>query len=346
MKLTDKNKHFLYHIFFYNLIFIVFFCFAAGSFSYAAKKINNTTKIAVISDLNGSYGSLKYHKQIPEVISHLVAAKPDLVISTGDMIAGQRLSPLLKRPKLEAMWESFHHNVSNTLLQAGIPFAVTAGNHDASLSKKFKLERQIYQQQWLKRVPQINFIDRSNYPFYYAFEVKNILFISVDATTVGHLSAKQFIWLEELLKQAEGKYRQKVIFSHLPIWPFAQNRERDIIGDPKLEALLQNHQVALYLSGHHHAFYPGYKDGITHVSQACLGSGLRKYIGSSQLSRRGYTMIEIDENNEIMINGYDSSDLNNPIDIKRLPEKIKSKYATLIRIDLNDQKHKVYLKSY
>ena len=45
-------------------------------------------------------------------------------------------------------------------------------------------------------------------------------------------------------------------------------------------------------------------------------------------------MIEIDKNNEIRINGYDSSDLKNPIDIKRLPEKIKSKYATLIRNDL------------
>lgn len=334
MQLIDRKKSCFYCIYFYNIILVVFFCFAAGSLSYAGKNTNNAIKIAVISDLNGSYGSIKYHKQIPEVISHIVDIKPDLVISTGDMIAGQRLSPLLKRPKLETMWESFHNTVSDTLLQAGIPFAITAGNHDASLTKKFKLERQIYQQQWLKRVLEVNFIDRSNYPFYYAFELKNILFIAVDATTVGHLSGKQFSWLEELLKQAKAKYRQKIIFSHLPVWPFAESREKEIIGDPKLEALLQNNHVALYLSGHHHAFYPGYKDGITHVSQACLCSGLRKYIGSSQQSRRGYTMIEIDKNNEIRINGYDSSDLKNPIDIKRLPEKIKSKYATLIRTDL------------
>ena len=309
--------------------------------SFAEKKVRQDAvhkkqiiKIAVISDLNGRYGSTDYNKQIPKVISHLVDIQPDLVISTGDMIAGQRIRPLLKRTQLEAMWASFHNNVSKPLAEGKLPFAITAGNHDASLSKKFHLERQIYQQQWLKRIPDVHFIDRSHYPFYYAFEVKNILFISLDATVVGRLSKEQFSWLKQLLSQSKGQYRQQIVFSHLPVWPFTQSRERDIIGDPKLEALLQKYNVALYLSGHHHAFYPGYKDGITHVSQACLGSGLRKYIGSSQRSKRGYTMIEIDENNKIKISGYNASDLNKAIDIKQLPEKIKSKYATLIRNDL------------
>jgi len=61
---------------------------------------------------------------------------------------------------------------------------------------------------------------------------------------------------------------------------------------------------------------------------------LRKYTGSSQRSQRGYTIIEIDESNKIKISGYDATDLNKAIDIKQLPEKIKSKYATLIRNDL------------
>jgi len=308
--------------------------FICISNSHAEQNTDQAIKIAVISDLNGSYGSIDYNKQIPEIIANLVNINPDLVISTGDMIAGQRIRPLLQRPQLEAMWTSFHNNVSNVLSEAGLPFAITAGNHDGSLSNKFGLERQIYQEQWLTRAPDVDFIDRSYYPFYYAFEIKNILFISLDATVVGHLSIKQFSWLEELLKQSQNKYRHQIVFSHLPIWPFAQGREREIIGDPMLEALLQQHNVTVYLSGHHHAFYPGYKDGIMYVSQACLGSGLRKYIGSYQRSRRGYTMVEIDENNKIQIAGYDASNLNKPIDIKQLPKKIKSKYATLIRTDL------------
>jgi len=318
--------------------FITFSLCITAANSYSSETTDKPIKIAVISDLNGSYGSTKYNKQIPEVISHIIDIKPDVIISTGDMIAGQRLRPLLKRPQLEAMWTAFHLNVSDALNEAKLPFAITAGNHDGSLSKQFHLERKIYQEQWLKRVPDVHFIDRSNYPFYYAFEIKNILFISLDATTVGHLSKKQFTWLETMLKNSKDKYRHHIAFSHLPVWPFTQSRERDIIGDPGLESLLQQYNVNLYLSGHHHAFYPGYKDGITHVSQACLGSGLRQYIGTSQRSRRGFTMIEIDKNNNVVINGYDSSDLNTAIDIKRLPEKITSQYATLIRIDLIDEK--------
>ena len=316
-------------------LFLGFFLlFIFCSVIYADQKNNNSMTIAVISDLNGSYGSVEYNNDIPRVISHLAKVRPDLVISTGDMIAGQRLSPLLKKPQLESMWSSFHNNVSNTLLDAKIPFAVTAGNHDASLSKKFRLEREIYKKQWLSRVPEVNFVNKENYPFYYAFELKNILFVSLDATTIGHLSNTQFNWLKNLLNQSKSKYRHIIMFSHLPIWPFAQNRERDIIGDPKLELLLQQHGVSLYLSGHHHAFYPGYKDGITHVSQACLGSGSRKYIGTSKRSKQAYTLIDIDENNKIKITAYEASDLNKAIDIKQLPRQIKSPYATLIRADL------------
>jgi 3',5'-cyclic AMP phosphodiesterase CpdA len=288
----------------------------------------------VISDLNSSYGSIEYHKQIPRVISHIAHLKPDLVISTGDMVAGQRLSPLLERPQLDAMWASFHENVSNPLARADIPFAVTAGNHDASLAKKFDLERETYRDQWLSRIPDVNFIDQTHYPFYYAFEVKDVLFIALDATVVGHLSTQQFAWLQSLLEEQEGEFRHRVAFSHLPIWPFAQNRERDIIGDPKLESLLQAHHVALYLSGHHHAFYPGFKDGITHVSQACLGSGLRKYIGSEQRASRGYTLIDIDANNKIHISAYYASNPEQAISFKNLPEKIKSRYAVLLREDI------------
>ena len=316
---------------------IIFISLSISLNAFSAEKANEAIKIAIISDLNGSYGSVKYNKSIPKVVSHLVAMKPDLVISTGDMVAGQRLKPLLKRTQLESMWSSFHANVSATLAAAKLPFAVTAGNHDASLEKKFHLERKVYQEQWSVRVPDVNFIDKSNYPFYYAFEVKNILFISLDASIVGHLSKKQFSWLENLLKKTKGQYRYQIPFSHLPIWPFAQDREREIIGDPKLDSLLQDHKVALYLSGHHHAFYPGYKEGIIHVSQACLGSGLRKYIGSSQLSKRGFTIIDIDENDKISITAYETADLNKPVDWKDLPRKIKSRYATLIREDLAEK---------
>ena len=40
----------------------------------------------------------------------------------------------------------------------------------------------------------------------------------------------------------------------------------------------------------------------------------------------------------IKITAYDTSDLHNPIDLRLLPKKIKSRYATLIRADLVEKK--------
>lgn len=91
------------------------------------------------------------------------------------------------------------------------------------------------------------------------------------------------------------------------------------------------------MNGHHHAFYPGYKEGIIHVSQACLGSGLRNYIGTSQRSKQGFTLIDIDVNNNIHISAYETPVLTKPVDFERLPEKIKSQFALLIREDLVDK---------
>ena len=69
-------------------------------------------RVAVISDLNGSYGSTQYEAGVAATIERLVELRPDLVISTGDMVAGQRLHPPLGRAAVEAMWSAVHAQVS------------------------------------------------------------------------------------------------------------------------------------------------------------------------------------------------------------------------------------------
>ena len=49
-----------------------------------------TCKIFVISDLNGSYGSTHYAPEVSTAINYITTQKPDLVISTGDHVAGQK----------------------------------------------------------------------------------------------------------------------------------------------------------------------------------------------------------------------------------------------------------------
>jgi len=81
------------------------------------------TRVVVVSDLNESYGSTRYSAAVDDAVRRTVALAPDLVISTGDMIAGQRLSPPLNAGEVRAMWEAFDRHVTTPLAQAGLPVA-------------------------------------------------------------------------------------------------------------------------------------------------------------------------------------------------------------------------------
>ena len=295
-----------------------------------------TLRVAVISDLNGAYGSTSYEPGIAPAIARLVELHPDLVISTGDMVAGQRLHPPLERPAVLSMWAAFHAQVTDPVAAAGIPFAATPGNHDGSAYAGFALERAIYREQWQARTQGLRFVDRGDFPFHYAFAMGDVLFVSLDATRVGALDPAQRAWLEALLEREGGNYRHRVVFGHLPVYPFAQGRETEVTADHDLERLLQRYGVELYLSGHHHAFYPGYHDGIRHVGQACLGAGPRKLIGDAARSERAVTWLEFDEE-ETRISALVAPQLERRIDFTTLPTSIRSRYGTLVRDDLRRQ---------
>jgi len=293
-------------------------------------------RVAVISDLNGSYGSTRYESTVDGAVRRIVALRPDLVISTGDMVAGQR-KPHLTRDQVEAMWQAFHAHVSDPLAKAGIPLAVTPGNHDGSAYHGFELERRIYGEQWSARRPAVAFVDAAHYPYHYAFAAGDALFVSLDATTLGELPPGQMAWLRDLLAQHGGTYKQRIVFSHVPLWPFAQGRETEYIGDPALEQLLRKARVDLYLSGHHHAFYPGHKDGIHLVSQSCVGAGPRRLIGSAGRSPRAITLIEV-AGDTLRLAALEGPDFTRPIDWRTLPERIRSNAAELIRADLVERR--------
>src|SRR5690554_4418925 len=71
--------------------------------------------VALVSDMNGSYGSTAYGAHVHNAVTWLIdTVKPDLVLSAGDMVAGQRGE--LDYP---AMWSSFHKTVTLPLASAG-----------------------------------------------------------------------------------------------------------------------------------------------------------------------------------------------------------------------------------
>jgi 3',5'-cyclic AMP phosphodiesterase CpdA len=277
-------------------------------------------RVVVISDLNGSYGSTDYAGTVHSAIAAIIQLKPDVVISTGDMVAGQR-RPALSADEVGRMWQGFHAAVTSPLEAAGIPFLVTPGNHDASAYRGFARERMIYREQWKDRAPSGV---SGDWPFAYAVDFGGIRFVSLDATTVGALPADQMRWLESL--QDDGGLT--VAFSHLPLHPIAQDRETEIIGDPELARIFDTIGADLHLTGHHHAFYVGSADGIAFVAQSCLGGGARSLIGSQARSGKGFTVIDVVDG-QLQVVGLGGSDFA-PITLSSLPQRI----GQLTRLDL------------
>lgn len=290
-------------------------------------------RVAVISDLNGSYGTVGHGDTVHDAVARIIALRPDLVISTGDMVAGQRRT-LLPREQVEAMWQAFHAAVTEPLANAAIPLAVTPGNHDASAYPRFTAERQLYADQWRERRSGLPFVDAAAFPFNYAFALSGVLFVSLDVTVTGHVAEETKAWLRDLLRQQGQAHRYRVVFSHVPVWPFADGRIREATRDRELHRLVAEAGVDLYLSGHHHVFYPGVLDGVTYISQSCLGSAARRLAGDDPGHvGKGFTLLEFAPQG-IRAAALTAPDFRRPLDWRRLPAGIPAGGETLTRADL------------
>ena len=284
--------------------------------------------VAVISDLNGGYGSTHYDDAVHGAVDELLERSPDLVLSTGDMVAGQRAGI-----DHAAMWRSFHAAVSDRLRAASIPFAVTPGNHDASGYPTFEHERDLFVEQWRARRPDVEFQDDSHFPLRYSFVVGPALFISLDATTIGPLDEEQMGWLDEQLSIG-ARHPVKIVFGHVPLHPFAVGRETEHIGDPGLEALLLSHGVELFISGHHHAYYPGRRGALRLVSTSCLGGGPRPLIGTSSRSARSLLFFTIGPDGVSGLDAYTGDGFDERIERASLPDHVGAGSTRIDRDDL------------
>lgn len=284
--------------------------------------------VAVVSDLNGPYGATRYRPEVHAAIERIVEVAPDLVLSTGDMVAGQR-----EGLDYRAMWSAFHDAVSNPLARAGIPFAVTPGNHDASGYPTFENERSIFAEEWRARRPPLAFVDDVHYPLRYAFVEGGALFVSLDATRIGPLDDAQRAWLEGVLA-ANATSEPKIVFGHLPLYPFSFGREMQALADRGLEELYLRHGVDLVISGHHHAYYPGRRGGLRLVGTSCLGSGPRKLLGDDRLAERSVLLFRIEDGTIAALDAHAGAGFDVPIPRSTLPPSVGKGSMTVRRDDL------------
>lgn len=288
-------------------------------------------RIAVISDLNDSYGSTTYGDTVHAAVAALAGqVKPDLVLVTGDMVAGQQGGL-----DYQAMWSGFHAAVTAPLRDAGIPLAVTPGNHDASGYAAFAAERAIFVDQWSlsENMPAVEMIDASSYPLRYSFAHRGAFFLSLDATTIGPLDQEQRDWVAAQLDAARG-YPVKIAYGHIPLHSVAVGREDEILGDDALEAIFRDHGITAYISGHHHAYYPGARDGLRLVSMSCLGSGPRPLIGTDGATPRALLQVDIEDGAVSSLEALLAPDFGQVIDRATLPESLSYGGKSVMRDDL------------
>ncbi len=302
-------------------------------------------RIVVISDLNSQYGSTEYEPEIDKAIALIPQWQPNLVLCGGDMIAGQKKS--LTESQIKAMWEAFDVHVAAPLRKYNIPFGFTIGNHDGSgavVNQKliFAGERDLASAYWndLKHEPNLNFVDRAKFPFYYTFEQEDIFFLVWDAST-SNLTPTQLAWVEKSLQsEAAQQATMKIAIGHLPLYPVAQQKNKPgeyLTQGDKLRSLLEKYQVHTYISGHHHAYYPGKKGKLQLLHAGALGQGARQLIGSDLPPRNTITIVDI--NRATATTTYTTYDIKTlqKISYSELPPFISSEVGVIWRRDLKQE---------
>jgi hypothetical protein len=201
------------------------------------------------------------------------------------------------------MWAAFGQQVLDPLRRAQLPFAFALGNHDASGSRSgggytFALDRQQAERFWTPRRGQLGlqFVDASRFPFAYSVR-QNDLFLLVWDASAAAVPAEQIAWAERSLASpaAQGA-RVRLVLGHLPLQAISQGRDRPgevLQGADQLQRLLERQGVQAYISGHHHAFFPGRSGGLDLLALGALGSGPRRLLGASQLPRHTFTLIDL-----------------------------------------------------
>ncbi|MGB3202632.1 MAG: metallophosphoesterase [Nodosilinea sp.] len=260
-------------------------------------------RLVAISDLNGAYGSTDYDPEVDKAIALMPFWQPDLVVCSGDMVAGQ--NPALTPEQITAMWQAFDDHVAAPLRQQDVPFGFTIGNHDASSARGvhdqflFQQERDLASAYWANPAhsPGVTFIDRTDFPFYYTFEQQGIFYMAWDGSS-SRIPTDKLAWVEQALaSDAAQQAKARILLSHLPLYGVAVGRDEpgEVMDNAdQLRAMLERYRVHTYISGHQHAYYPGHRGQLQLLHTGILGSGPRPLIDSALPPWKVVTVIDVD----------------------------------------------------
>lgn len=308
--------------------------------------VRGDVRIVVISDLNSAYGSTDYETEVHKAIALIPDWKPDVVLGGGDMVAGQ--SPSLSRDQIQAMWDGFERHIGAPLRQTGLPFGFTIGNHDASGALSvggkflFNHDHELTAAYWNApgHNPNLQFVDRAGFPFYYTFQHKNIFYLVWDAST-SRIPPEQIAWADKSLASPTAQAaKMRIAIGHLPLYAVAVGRDElgeIIAGADKLQAMLEKHGVHTYISGHDHAYYPAHSGKLELLHTSALGAGPRPLLNSHLPPFKTLTVIDVDWGTaSTRYTTYNMTTLQ-VVDHKTLPRLIVGPTGRVLRLDVQER---------
>lgn len=305
--------------------------FTTSGLAQSTELTNEPIRIAVISDLNSAYGSTEYDSTVHATVGYIInEVKPDLVLSGGDMVAGQK--PDLTDERVRAMWQAFDKHIASRFREAKIPFAFTIGNHDGSGHPPHQRDRDLAEEYWKAsdHQPNLNWGDKTGFPFYYSFNVDKAHIAVWDASTAS-VPDSNLTWLKREFGQSSAETGLRILVGHLPLYGVAPERDTkgNVLENPqKIYRLMREQGVDLYVSGHHHAFYPAHKEGIQFLHAGAIGSGPRKLLQSENAAIKAFTILEIYPEDRIHYTTYNVESWNR-VSHSSLPDSIESRNGTI-----------------
>lgn len=300
-------------------------------------------RIAVISDLSDAQGATDYREEVRQAIGLIPFWEPDLVLCSGDMVAGQDRS--ISRDRLREMWETFDRDVAEPLRAARLPYAFALGDNDASRARLgdelvYQQQRDIASAYWNMPVhdPGLTFVDRYKFPFYYTFRRRRAFFLVWDATSSSQMEPEDYAWIERSLGSTIAQSAaMRIVVGHFPLYAVSQGRDRvgDVIANAAdYQALLERYHVHTYISGHHRAYFPGRLGNLEMLQAGALGIGSRPLLVGNLPPHKTLTLLDIDFLPARTT--YTTFELPSllQIDQAALPRSIPSQRGMVIRRDL------------
>jgi hypothetical protein len=105
-------------------------------------------------------------------------------------------------------------------------------------------------------------------------------------------------WLQkQLTGESARRAAFRIVLGHLPLFSVAEGRDRPgevLAGTDSLVALLQGLDVDMYISGHHHAYYPARRGRLELLHAGAVGDGPRPLLGRPEPSPRTVTLLDFD----------------------------------------------------